>query len=114
MATAGAFRCALGKPIPKPPEILLGANFEKVVLGALRKIFDRVANVLARMPRAGCRCGCLFPVDGLNLSVVSDRLLVEVQTADITSCGGELRADFAVNSEELGGAATNVSRKCRA
>jgi hypothetical protein len=53
----------------------------------------------------------LFPVDELNLSVVSDGFLVEVQAADITSCGGELRADFAVDSEELGGAATNVSRK---
>jgi hypothetical protein len=42
---------------------------------------------------------------------VSDRSLVEVQAADIISRGGEPRADFAVGSEELGGAATNVSRK---
>jgi hypothetical protein len=53
----------------------------------------------------------LFPVDELNLSVVSDRFLVEVQAADITRRGGELRADVAVGSEELGGAATNVSGK---
>jgi hypothetical protein len=55
----------------------------------------------------------LLPVDGLNfpVSVMGYRLLVECQTTDITSCCGELRADFAVGSEELGGAATNVSRK---
>jgi hypothetical protein len=74
-------------------------------------------------PGLGCRGWCLFPVDELNRPVsrigpdvdrfaaVGDRFLVEGEAADIASGGGELRADFTIDGDELGYAATNVSGK---